>query len=185
MLTIVYESHSASTDNETGLASGHYDAELSPRGREQAKALGVRYAQTELSAIFCSDLRRSYETAEIAFAGCGLPIIQDSRLRECDYGALTRHPRAEVGPAKVRYLARPFPGGESYQQVVIRVKSFLQDLLAGHDGERVMIVDHTAVPHVLEHLIRRVPLHDAVAMERGWQPGWIYQLDASHLGDDE
>jgi broad specificity phosphatase PhoE len=42
-------------------------------------------------SLFCSDLQRSYKSAEIAFSN-KYPIIKDSRLRECNYGDLTRNP---------------------------------------------------------------------------------------------
>src|SRR5579884_3927792 len=39
-------------------------------------------------------------------------------LRECDYGRLTRHPSGEVEAVRVRFITEPFPGGESYADVV-------------------------------------------------------------------
>ncbi len=97
MINIIFEAHATSLDNEKRLSSGHNDVELSPLGEQQAKQLGERYANQEFDAIFCSDLQRSYKTAEIAF-GDRFTIIKDKRLRECDYGDLTRHPSDEVEP---------------------------------------------------------------------------------------
>ena len=66
MVTIIFEAHSTSLDNEAKLASGHNDVELSELGRKQSKELGERYADQSFDAIYCSDLRRSYETAQAA-----------------------------------------------------------------------------------------------------------------------
>jgi broad specificity phosphatase PhoE len=96
MVTIIFESHTTTYDNEQQLASGHNDVELSPIGIQRAKELGKRHKQDYFDAIFCSDLQRSYKTAEIAF-GEKFPIIQDAKLRECDYGDLTQQPKSEVG----------------------------------------------------------------------------------------
>lgn len=82
MVTIILESHSTSFDNEARLSSGHNDVGLSPLGEKQASELGERYKNQKFDAIFCSDLQRSYKTAEIAF-GEKFPIIKDKRLREC------------------------------------------------------------------------------------------------------
>ncbi len=77
MLTVFYSPHSTSVDNEASRASGHADVPLSAHGRQQAQQLGVHYAAQGVDAIFCSDLRRAYMTAEIAFSGHPLPIIRD------------------------------------------------------------------------------------------------------------
>ena len=90
MVTIIFETHGTTYDNEARKASGHYDVELSPLGEQQSKELGGRYKDDHFDTIFCSDLQRSYKTAEIAF-GNRFPIIKDARLRECDYRHLTTH----------------------------------------------------------------------------------------------
>ena len=93
---LIFETHATSVDNEAGVASGWADVALSPAGIEQARALGVRRAGETLAAVFCSDLERAWNTAAIAFGARGLPIVRDARLRECDYGALTQRPTAEI-----------------------------------------------------------------------------------------
>lgn len=108
MVTIIFESHATTFDNENHLASGYFDVELSPLGVKQAKELGARYKNDYFDAIFCSDLQRSYKTAEIAF-GNKFPIIKDKRLQECDYGDLTRHLSSEVDPLKVKHITDLFP----------------------------------------------------------------------------
>ena len=83
-IQIVFETHSWSEDNEAGLASGWRHSRLSARGRELAAELGARRRDDGIQAVFCSDLKRAAETAEIAFAGADIPILLDWRLRECD-----------------------------------------------------------------------------------------------------
>ena len=94
MLELIYETHSISEDNEHGIASGWLPGKLSARGRELAVELGRRHRDDNLAAVFVSDLQRAVETAHIAFAGSGLPLRQDVRLRECDYGELNGSPVA-------------------------------------------------------------------------------------------
>jgi alpha-ribazole phosphatase/probable phosphoglycerate mutase len=175
MVTIIFESHSTSFDNENHIASGHNDIGLSPLGEQQTKELGERYESIRLDAIFCSDLKRSYETAELAF-GEKFPIIQDARLRECDYGDFTQHPSEEVEPLKELHITEPFPNGESYNQTAARMGEFLKDLLKDYDGKKVMIIGHRATQYGLEHWIKGVQMIDAVTAPWHWQPGWVYQL---------
>ena len=175
MVTIIFEAHSTSLDNETGLASGHNDVELSELGRKQSKELGERYVDQTFDAIYCSDLRRSYETAQLAF-GDKYPIIQDARLRECDYGELTQKPSAIVNPEKANRISTPFPNGESYEQCCARVEKFLKDIANEYDGKTIMIIGHRATQYGLEHAINHVSVYDAVTALWQWQPGWRYEV---------
>lgn len=177
MVNITFESHSTSLDNENHLSSGWNDIELSPLGNSQAKELGTRRADEHFDAIFCSDLQRSYKTAEIAFEN-RFPIIKDPRLRECNYGDLTQHPSAEVDPEKPRRIEIPFPNGESYEQASQRMKDFLNDLVKNYPGKKVMIIGHRATQYGLEHLIKGRPLEEVIPDPWKWQPGWEYQLEA-------
>jgi broad specificity phosphatase PhoE len=177
MVTIVFEAHGTTFDNENHISSGHYDVALSPLGEQQSKELGERYKNEHFDVIFCSDLQRSYKSAEIAFANRDFPIIQDPRLRECDYGAWTQRPSSEVEPERANRISEPFPQGESYEQTSTRMKKFLHDLFKNYAGKKVMIVGHRATQYGLEHWIKGVPLEKAVTDPWKWQPGWTYSLE--------
>lgn len=174
-VTIIFETHSTSIDNENHLASGWSNAPLSPLGIKQAKDLGERRKDEKFHAIFCSDLQRSYQTAQIAL-GNKFPIIKDSRLRECNYGDLTQYPGEQVDKEKPKRIKTPFPNGESYEQTSERMKSFLKDLLKNYNGKKVMIIGHRATQYGLEHWINGVPLEKVISAPWTWQPGWEYQL---------
>lgn len=181
MVTIILESHATSVDNEAGVASGHRDVPLSDRGRRQAAEMGERYAGRRIDAVYCSDLQRAYETAEIAFTGRGIPIMRDRRLRECDYGEFTGRGRTEIGIERTRRLTEPFPGGESIAQAVRRIGGFLCDLHAQYDSKTVLIIGHSATHHGLEHWINGVSLEEAVAERGTSQPGSTYVLTEEAL----
>lgn len=176
MVEIVFEAHSTSLDNDNHLSSGWNDVDLSPLGIEQAKDLGERRKDEKFDAIFCSDLQRSYKTAQIAF-GDKFPIIQDPRLRECNYGDLTQKPSSLVNPEKPKRIKVPFPNGESYEQTSERMKSFLKDLLKNYNGKKLMIIGHRATQYGLEHWIKGIPLEKVIIVPWKWQPGWNYKLE--------
>jgi 2,3-bisphosphoglycerate-dependent phosphoglycerate mutase len=177
MVVIIFESHGTTFDNENHLSSGWFDAELSPLGIKQAKELGERYKDESFDAIFCSDLQRSYKTAEIAFEGRSFMIVKDKRLRECDYGDFTRHPSEEVELEKVNRISEPFSSGESYEQTSGRTKNFLEDLLKNYDGKKIMIIGHRATQYGLEHWINSVSIQKTVTDSWSWQAGWEYNFD--------
>jgi probable phosphoglycerate mutase len=170
-----FETHSTSIDNDTGLASGWYDVDLSARGEAEAGELGERYRTREPEIVFCSNLRRSYRTAEIAFGPRRIPIIQDERLRECNYGSLTRRPSSEIDPMRTSTIRRPFPDGESYEQVTARVSRCIDEIARVYSGP-VLVVGHRATYFALEYLLKGVPLEQTIEAAWNWQPGWTYEL---------
>ena len=177
MIELVYETHSLSTDNERGIATGWLPGELSERGRELARELGRRRHHDGITAVFTSDLRRAVETAELAFPGSEIPLHQDQRLRECNYGNLNGGPVAAVAAMRLERIDTPFPNGESYTDVVGRTREFLADLLRHHDAERVLVIAHSANLWAIEHLLHGTPLADLIEEQFEWQPGWEYVLD--------
>jgi broad specificity phosphatase PhoE len=182
VIELVYETHSLTTDNEAGIATGWNEGQLSETGRGFARALGERRRNDGIAAVFTSDLRRAVETAEIAFAGSGIPVHQDRRLRECNYGELNGRPVAEIDAEKLGRIDDPFPGGESYRDVVERVRSFLDDLSPRFDGARVLLVSHAAPRWALEHLLAGRDLAELVAEPFEWQEGWTYALSPMSRG---
>jgi 2,3-bisphosphoglycerate-dependent phosphoglycerate mutase len=173
-VTVVFETHATSEDNEAGMATGWLPGKLSAAGREQARELGERRRDDGLAVVFTSDLWRAVETAEIAFAATDIPVVEDERLRECNYGELNGtsepiHDRAE-------HIEVPYPGGESWRQAVERVTGFLEELRAERQGERVLVVGHSATAFACELLANGLELEEQMETPFSWQPGWEYVL---------
>jgi broad specificity phosphatase PhoE len=184
LLELVYETHSTSVDNEQRIATGGLPGDLSERGREQARALGDRRRDDGIAAVYASDLRRAVETAEIAFAGSGIPVRYDPRLRECDYGELNGASVDQVAAVRRQHVDDPFPGGESYRQVVDRMRAFLDDVVARHDGERIVVIAHSANRWALDQLVKGTPLEALVDAPFEWREGWLYLVNASSSDSD-
>lgn len=172
---LVYETHSITVDNELGIATGWLPGELSAQGRRLAVELGERRRDVDL--VVSSDLRRAVETVEVAFAGSDVPRHEDRRLRECDYGDLNGAPVTALLP-RAQYLDEPFPGGQSYRDVVEQTREFLADLSSRYDGRTVLLVSHSANRWALQNLLRGTPLEELVDAPFEWQPGWRYELPA-------
>ncbi|MFC4119197.1 histidine phosphatase family protein [Nonomuraea zeae] len=170
---LVYETHSITVDNETGVATGWLPGELSARGRAEAVELGVR--RRKVDVVYCSDLRRAVQTAETAF-GDGKEIRLDRRLRECDYGIYNGRPVSEVAALRSRRIDTPWPGGQSYRQVVAEMAAFLKDLMVEWQGRTVLLVSHSANRWALQNLLEGAALEDLVCAPFDWRPGWEYEL---------
>jgi broad specificity phosphatase PhoE len=171
VIDIWFEVHAQTDHNAANLASGHYDVALTAYGRSQAQTiLRTRYTDQHFDVVFTSDTQRAYDTACLIFAGRLLPILQDARLRECDYGDFEGRPRTEMERARLAALHMPFPNGESYAQVATRMRSFLMQLAAERDGQHVMLVGHGATLWMLAHWLQQQPLEAVVGVfpERPW-----------------
>ena len=175
-IELVFETHSITEDNEQGRATGWLPGRLSAQGRVKARQLGRRRADDRIAAVFSSDLARATETASLAFAGSPIPVLHDWRLRECDYGQRNGMPAAELHAGRRDHLDRPYPGGESWRQAVMRVGRFLGDVPLRWDGQRVLVVGHVATRWGLDHFIGGVALEDLVEEDFAWQEGWEYLL---------
>lgn len=174
---LVYETHSISEDNEAGIATGWLPGRLSEQGRRLARELGRRRPADGFAGVWSSDLARAVETAELAHAGSGVPLHVDARLRECDYGALNGCPTVELDRVRGDHVHTPFPGGgQSYRAVVEATATFLSDLRRHHDGERVLVIAHSATRWALQHLLDGTPLERLVTAPFAWQPGWEWTL---------
>lgn len=172
----VFETHSLSTDNEAGIATGWLPGDLSARGRELARELGSRHRNSSPAAVFVSDLARAIQTAQIAFGETGIPIHCDARLRECNYGDLNGMPSDRLAGRRSRHIDEPYPGGQSYQQVVDQTREFLRHLSAGWDNRRVVVIAHSANKWAFDCLLAGRRLEDLVDAPFGWQEGWHYTL---------
>jgi broad specificity phosphatase PhoE len=173
---IIFETHSISTDNERGIATGWLPGALSETGRRLAGELGHRRLREPVAVVFTSDLRRAVETAQCAFANAAIPIYQDPRLRECNYGDWNGMSVEDLEAERPRHVDEPFPNGESYRQAVDRVREFLEELARGWNDTTVVVIGHTATRWALDHLLTGRPLEDLVSAPFTWQPGWRYVL---------
>ena len=136
------------------------DVGLSPTGVEQARSWGRALAgespDEPFDAVWCSPYRRARETAEVALeeAGLDLAVRVDERLRDRELGVLDRLTGAGVRArfpeeaARRQWLGKFYhrpPGGESWADLALRVRSLLADVDREEDGQRVLLVLHDAL----------------------------------------
>jgi broad specificity phosphatase PhoE len=180
-VSITYFVHGTCVENERGIAIGWNPGHLSELGLRQSRELGGLVRGRRFDAVYSSDLKRAADTARIAFRG--FPVILDRRLRELNYGDLNGADRARVVPHLLEHVTEPFPGGESYTDVMNRVRSLLENLLATHAGRRVAFVSHWAPQLALEVITNRKTWTRALKEDwrtkepKMWQAGWEYRYE--------
>jgi hypothetical protein len=154
------------------------EANSRPRGDASPPKLGERYRDSPPSAVFTSDLQRAVETAEIAFGTKTIPIHWTDVSEKCDYGEMTGMRVGRHAAERPHRLGTPFPVGESYLQVVERVRGFLTDVAQNSRDRPVVVIGHTATKWAIDYLILGVPLESGLARPFEWRPGWRYHVVA-------
>jgi len=163
MIEILFEGHALTLDNLAGLASGHCDVALADIGMEYARTKRrERYTNELFDVVYTSDTQRAYNTARIIFDGRDVPIIKDARLRECDYGDYEGRPRAEMEAFRPSSLSVPYPNGESYKQVALRMRGFLDLIVDQRAEQRILLVGHMATIWMLEYWINGRELTEVI-----------------------
>ena len=156
------------------------DVPLSALGEKQAEAAGRWFAalpsDERPEVILCSPYVRAKQTAEIignagALAGGTAKPIVDERLREREFGIFDRLTNAGIRhrfPEEAahrrrlgKFYHRP-PGGESWADVILRLRSMLNTINLHYCDRRVLVVCHQVVVlcfrYILEELDERAIL---------------------------
>ncbi|WP_245898787.1 histidine phosphatase family protein [Nonomuraea indica] len=82
----------------------------------------------------------------------------------------------EVAELRRRYIDTPWPGGQSYRDVVGATAAFLEEVRWEWEGCSVLVIAHSANRWALQHLLDGVPLEELVDAPFGWRPGWEFVL---------
>lgn len=178
-INITYFVHGTTTDNEQHISSGWKDVELSKLGIQQSKDLTDKVKDKKFDVVFCSDLKRAHDSAKLTWEGI-YPIIPDARLRECNYGDLNGASSDIVEPMQEGgCIEKPFPNGESYENVKKRIADFIEFLKQNYEGKNVAIVAHKAPQLSLDVLLKGKTWKQALAEDwrktHSWEPGWEYE----------
>lgn len=165
------------------LSARDVDIPLSPRGERQAAALGHWFGamppEARPNVALMSPYLRASRTAQTIRHIGGLDIHDhcwtvDERLREKEFGildGLTRYGIEAEYPeqARLRRLLgklyhRP-PGGESWCDVILRLRSVVDTVTREYRGQRVLIVAHTVVVLCFRYLLEQLTEHELLAID--------------------
>jgi broad specificity phosphatase PhoE len=176
---------------DTAEAAGHpwidiefrdIDTPLSPLGIEQSIALGRWFGQLPRAAqpqvVLCSPYVRARETARLVVehgALGGVRLRHDERLREKEFGILDRltkhgiqqrHPELDQQRTHVgKFYFRP-PGGESWCDVILRLRSLTEMVTREHAGQRVLVVAHQVIVNCMRYLLENLDEDEILHIDR-------------------
>ncbi len=154
------------------IATRDVDTPLSALGEQQAGALGDWFGQMlpeqRPSVVLTSPYVRARNTAQLianAALSDDITFVSDERLREKEFGLLDRLTRLgisqkypELGEQRRhvgKFYFRP-PGGESWCDVILRLRSVIDTITREYRGERVLIVAHQVIVNCFRYLFERM-----------------------------
>ena len=154
------------------------DVPLSELGHEQAAALADWFAKLKEGpqVILNSPFLRACQTAQSIAERLGHVHLRatDERLREREFGILDRLTRAgviELHPDQAaaltmlgKFYHRP-PGGESWADVILRLRAILDTVSLHYAGQRVLIVAHQVVVLCLRYILEGLDEHEILAID--------------------
>lgn len=161
------------------LATRDVDTPLSPLGEAQARAVAAWFGTLEWESapvVLSSPYLRSVDTASVIAENIGSArVTLDERLREKEFGVLDRmtthgirahypdlaEQRAHVG----KFYFRP-PGGESWCDVILRLRSVIDTLTRDHCGGNVVIVAHQVIVNCFRYLLEELSEAQILAIDR-------------------
>jgi broad specificity phosphatase PhoE len=157
------------------------DVELTELGRSQATSLGEAFAKMpsdrQPDVVLGSTYRRAHQTAQIIVETAGLPVTPriDERLRDRDLGILDRLTLHGVETlyaeeaARRRWLGKFYyrpPGGESWADVALRVRSFLSEVDTRFAGRRLLVATHDVVIVIFRYVCEELSEEQASSITR-------------------
>jgi alpha-ribazole phosphatase len=158
MTKIIMIRHGQTAWNADGRFMGQLDIPLDETGLWQAETVARRLHSVRPDAFYASDLLRAWQTAQAihlamsadASDGAVPAIIPEPRLREMNFGDWQGLTYAEIQtryPEGVKDWEADLqsfcpPGGESLAQMARRTKEALEDILARHADQTVLVVAH-------------------------------------------
>jgi broad specificity phosphatase PhoE len=155
--TLLLARHGETDWNRDGRWQGHSNTRLNESGRRQAAELAEELDGVDV--LYSSDLDRARETAEIVARRLGLEVRFDRRLRERSFGAwegLTKEDiESRFAEPYRRWRAGKSHGAEDaepFEAFGARVQAFLEDVLARHPDETVLVIAHGGAIRVIHAL---------------------------------
>ena len=170
--------HGETAWNAQSRLQGHLDIDLNERGRWQAQRAGLALADSGITTIYCSDLRRAHDTALAIAQHSGITAAAlrlEPGLRERSFGDFQGLTYDEVGALHpedaVRWKQRdPHwapPGGESPAALQQRIATTLHAIAAQHPGDHIALISHGGVLDMLYRLATGQALNAARTWELG------------------
>ena len=174
-MKIYFTRHGETIWNTLGKMQGSKNSDLTEKGLNDAKQLGFALKDIEFDAVFCSPAGRAIQTATAIVGNRNIKIIKNDNLQEMSFGiweGLT-HDEVEIlyPIEKNNFWNSPENyepvDGETFENILYRVKSFLIEIINNPELETVLLVSHAITTKTVYAILKNYELKDF------WEPPFI------------
>ena len=150
--------HGETENNVSEILISQLEGDLTKKGKDQAKLLGKRLSKEKFDIIYCSDSKRTKDTAkEIIKYHKNTPIVYTKELREIHRGDKIGEHGMKLWE-EYKKSEKPFAefkpkGGESPLDLVNRIKEFVEKIKAKHSHKKVLFITHGGVNRSLRDIV--------------------------------
>jgi broad specificity phosphatase PhoE len=196
--------HGETQWNKLGRMQGWKNSDLTEKGIENARKLGKSLEAIPFDIVYTSPSGRTIETAKLIMGNRDVPIVEREELKEMGFGTwegMDHEAVEELYPEERHifwnkpHLYKPIDG-ESFEELISRVKKVLQDIMESAAGENILIVSHGVTikamyailkGYELEEIWKPPFMHDTcltVLEVKDGKVEFVLEGDVSHLDKD-
>jgi len=172
-MRLIVVRHGQTACNTKNVWHGWDDCGLTDTGLAQAAAVADRLAGEKIDAVYSSDSRRAFQTAQAIAARHGLEPVADPGLRERNAGEYEGIPVDDVVAARPTVWKERNadlwgwspPSGETFTTVWERLRAVIERLQERHDGQTVVVVTHMSPMRILISRLANTPIEQTYELE--------------------
>lgn len=203
-MNIYITRHGETVWNTEGRCQGSKNSDLTEKGVSDARKLGERLKNVKFDCVYCSPLKRAIDTAECIMEDRNIKLVLKDELKELNFGAWEGERFSDIkGKYPVQYdnlwnnLEEYEPvEGETMEELIKRVQTFLKELFENCDADNVLVVAHTFIVRTITLIVK------GYSLEKFWNPPYtgntclsivevkgdkltiIMEADISHLNEN-
>jgi len=167
-MRLILVRHGETEENKADIMQGWLPGKLTSLGIKQAQQLAERLKWLKIEVAYSSDLARCVDTAkEILKFHLHTKLILDKRLREVGHGKWDGRKHSELDWSSLpgeKWNNRA-PGGESFEEVLVRVKDCYREILKKGGQKTVLIVSHGGIMKLLQGILQKKTIQETVYLD--------------------
>lgn len=150
---IILVRHGQTDFNKEHIMQGHSDTNLNKIGFEQAKIASDIIKKIKIDALYASDLKRAFQTAQIISQEIKITVTPEPLLRERTFGDLEGYTSKEATKIHSNFSwesgftdsGSKLLGIESNIQMKKRITKLLNKLASIHKNQNILLVTHGGI----------------------------------------
>ena len=200
-MKIYFTRHGETLWNTLGKMQGRQNSDLTEKGLSNAKKLGLALNNIDFDVVYCSPSGRAIQTATAIIGDRDIELIKNDNLLEMNFGIWEGMTHDEVGELypveKHNFWNIPenyeTMGGETFEEILSRVRTFLTEIITNPNLETVLLVSHAITTKTIYAVLNDCELSEfwnspfvsdtclSIVEIKDGQISFLLECDTNHL----